>query len=72
MMLVDKLMALYSDIHYSVFYTRAKVTKTCILCRGSADSFKNTEGKLEYQISALCEKCQDEVFKNVPVIPLRF
>ncbi len=35
---------------------------TCVICGGSADSFRDDVSQREYGISGLCQKCQDSVF----------
>jgi len=39
-------------------------SETCINCGGNAtlDTFTDDRSIKEYQISGLCQKCQDEVF----------
>ena len=38
--------------------------KICLVCGGSANSFRNKLSRKEWEISGLCEKCQDETFKG--------
>jgi len=40
------------------------ITDTCGACSGPAKEFKNEISKREYEISALCQKCQDRVWKK--------
>ena len=35
----------------------------CVVCHGPADVFDDEESMKEYQISGLCQKCQDKTFK---------
>jgi hypothetical protein len=44
-------------------YSKAKTDKTCILCRNPAVRFRTTVAKLEYNVSALCQDCQDKYFQ---------
>ena len=53
---------LVSSPEYRNRYTTAKNTGTCIWCGEAAQEFKNALAKLEYNCSALCEKCQGELF----------
>lgn len=43
-------------------YIRAKATATCIRCGESAREFYDASARLEYRISALCQRCQDDFF----------
>jgi Zn-finger nucleic acid-binding protein len=36
----------------------------CILCEGEAKQFRDELSAREYHISRLCQKCQDETFKD--------
>ena len=40
----------------------AKAGKQCVSCGKAADTFKNEISRREYQISQLCQACQDEIF----------
>ena len=46
--------------------TTAITQQTCVRaptgCGGPATEFRNALSRREYQISGLCQKCQDEVF----------
>jgi len=44
-------------------YSKAKAEKTCVLCRNPAVSFRTTVAKLEYNVSGLCQDCQDKYFQ---------
>ena len=37
----------------------------CVSCAEDASSFHSEIAKREYQISGLCERCQDEIFNDV-------
>jgi hypothetical protein len=37
----------------------AQYSKTCKICRQSADSFRTPFSELEYSISSICQACQD-------------
>ena len=43
---------------------RSLVNCVCISCKKEAASFKDELSKREYKISGLCQKCQDEIFRN--------
>ena len=38
--------------------------KICLVCGGPANSFRDKLSRKEWEISGLCEKCQDEIFKG--------
>jgi len=40
----------------------AHKNKICLQCGGPATEFQNALSAREYQISGLCQKCQDELF----------
>lgn len=44
--------------------TLAQAINQCVSCGKSAGIFKDERYKREYQISGLCDACQDEVFKD--------
>jgi len=57
---LELLMDLFSATEYKRNYTVAKSHATCILCGGPARDFKDQYASLEYSISGLCQRCQDE------------
>lgn len=34
----------------------------CPVCKGPAEEFRNAVSKREYEVSGMCQKCQDSVF----------
>jgi hypothetical protein len=36
--------------------------RTCVICGGDATSFRDAVSAREYEISGMCQKCQDETF----------
>jgi len=34
----------------------------CVMCGESATVFRNKTSEIEFSISGLCQKCQDEIF----------
>ena len=48
--------------NFGITKTEAHSKKICISCKKSAKRFKTPISKQEYQISAMCQKCQDEIF----------
>lgn len=39
---------------------------TCVCCAGDATIFRDELSKREFQISRLCQKCQDDIFGGPP------
>ena len=57
--------AIKDEIGLMIFgrsYSLALATHQCIRCGKPADNFKNELSVKEYLISALCQKCQNQVF----------
>ena len=42
-----------------------KMTPTCPFCNKEVTGFKDSLSLREFEISGLCQKCQDETFKDV-------
>ena len=40
----------------------ARSNKTCVICGGAADKFKDALSAKEYTISGMCQTCQDRMF----------
>ncbi|MBE9571164.1 MAG: hypothetical protein IMF11_11085, partial [Proteobacteria bacterium] len=53
-----ELLKIFSATTYRSSYTNAKTGKTCIRCGKPAKSFRDASARLEYKVSALCQKCQ--------------
>lgn len=60
----QELLAIFSAESYDARYAQAKANHTCIRCEGRAIIFRDALARLEYEVSALCQKCQDECFKS--------
>jgi hypothetical protein len=45
---------------------RARETNSCVGCDNPITEFKDEISKKEYQISLLCQACQDEFFGDSP------
>jgi hypothetical protein len=54
----------FSTATYETDYRNAKARGTCIICEKSAKEFRNASAKLEYDVSGLCQNCQDEYFNK--------
>jgi len=58
------LLEMFSRPDYRTNYTLAKATKACLRCGNPANAFRNFSAEFEYQISALCQICQDNLFRR--------
>jgi len=61
---LQKLLDLFSTPTYEESFAAAKASTTCIMCGKPARVFRDTCARLEYDLSALCQSCQDEYFKE--------
>lgn len=43
----------------------SQAKRICALCKGDATVFRSELDEIEYNISALCQKCQDKVFEGL-------
>jgi hypothetical protein len=59
-----ELIEVLSDPKYKASYANAKATGTCIKCKKPAGSYRTTLAKLEYELSGLCQNCQDYFFNG--------
>jgi len=57
-----ELLEVLSDPRYKASYARAKATATCIKCKKPARTYRDASAKLEYDVSGLCQDCQDYFF----------
>ena len=46
-------------------HSLAKAGNQCVCCGKSATDFRDERSKREYNISSLCQICQDEVFSEL-------
>lgn len=60
---LEKLSVLFLDVKYREKLTLAKATRTCVRCKRSVYTFRDLSAKVEYEVSALCQRCQEELFK---------
>jgi len=37
-------------------------SNTCVTCSGEANDFRDTTSKKEYNISGMCQSCQDKIW----------
>ena len=59
---LHELLECLSSNDYPVNYAIAKSKFTCIMCGQDVGTFRDAGARLEYDISALCQKCQDASF----------
>lgn len=38
----------------------------CTICNQRITEFKNLSSEREYEISGMCQACQDEIFSDIP------
>jgi hypothetical protein len=62
-MVIIDLMEKVANEDYQMVYQEAKNSKICIICKKPADTFRDRSARLEYSISAICQICQDNLFK---------
>ena len=58
------LLEVLSAPSYKADYLESKATSTCIRCGRAVNEFRDASARLEYNVSALCEKCQDECYRG--------
>ena len=54
-----------SDLTHSAFgrsYTECKGNNQCVTCGEPADIFKDEISRKEFEISSMCQECQDNIF----------
>jgi hypothetical protein len=59
-----ELLEVLSTASYKTNYLKSKATSTCIGCGRPANKFRDSSARLEYKVSALCQKCQDECYRG--------
>lgn len=52
----------FAEDVYGTSATQALEQQVCVSCGSEAVTFRDSMSAREYQISALCQKCQDETF----------
>jgi len=63
----DKMVEAVDDVAKRFFgrtKTEALDTHTCVSCGEPAVDFKDELSAVEWRISGLCQKCQDEIFEE--------
>jgi hypothetical protein len=59
---LEELFVRLSDNETASRYASAKANKTCKICGERAVWFRDALAKLEYDVSAICQRCQDKYF----------
>lgn len=59
-----QLIDVLEDSDYPYHYRSAKSAHMCILCSNEASAFTDESAELEFEVSGLCQQCQDECFGN--------
>jgi hypothetical protein len=63
MRIVEVMESLQNE-NYQIVYRDAKTRRICIICKRPAETFRDQSAKLEYSISAICQRCQDNLFER--------
>ena len=58
----QELWEIFSATTYRANYSNAKARSACIRCGKPAKAFRDASARLEYNVSALCQVCQDVCF----------
>jgi ribosomal protein S14 len=58
------LIKVFSAPTYKADYATAKAENRCVRCGDAANIFRDASAKVEYMVSALCQHCQDEMYKH--------
>lgn len=45
--------------------TESKKDSICVVCGGDATKFTDALSRREYEISGMCQKCQDKIFSRI-------
>jgi anti-anti-sigma factor len=61
---IQQVLAMFSHPDYKTRYRTAKSRQTCIICNNPASVFRDEGAKLQYEISALCQSCQDNILRG--------
>jgi len=61
---LEQLIDILEDPGYTYRYSFAKSSRTCLMCGSPASQFTDKGAESEYEVSALCQKCQDEYLRN--------
>jgi hypothetical protein len=59
---LEKTIRIMADPEIHLRRSQAKMTGTCKICGNPAERFRDAVARFEYEISAICQDCQDEYF----------
>lgn len=59
-----KTSAMRNAIEHIFFPTESVEKESCSVCKQPVTEFKNAVSSREYEISGMCQKCQDLVFSD--------
>ena len=51
------------SMHFNTQRSSAFAKKVCVMCGGEAKHFKDAASEREYDISGMCQVCQDSFFE---------
>tara|TARA_R110000787_G_scaffold131401_1_gene243372 strand:+ start:229 stop:429 length:201 start_codon:yes stop_codon:yes gene_type:complete len=52
----------FTNQMFGTNYTECKDNNQCVICGGVADKFTDELSRKEFQISAMCQTCQDNQY----------
>lgn len=61
---IERLIEFFSRKSYPSEYARAKAAGVCVMCGKPVPDFRDAAAQIEYNISGLCQKCQEEYLKK--------
>jgi len=64
---MESLLSIKDEFSLSFFgrsYSLALAAHQCVCCGGRAEEFRDEVSAEEYLASALCQRCQDEIFSE--------
>jgi hypothetical protein len=60
---LDELISILSDPAINHRLAQAKINHTCKICSNPAEFFRDASAQFEYEVSAICQDCQDRFFR---------
>ena len=67
---LQKLIEFISDSNYGSNFVIAKNSNSCVMCKEQIKKFSTELAEFEYNISALCERCQETYIYNACEHPI--
>tara|TARA_R110000782_G_scaffold109936_1_gene199073 strand:+ start:920 stop:1120 length:201 start_codon:yes stop_codon:yes gene_type:complete len=59
---MENVLSGFTSQMFGTNYTECKNNNQCVICGGVADKFTDELSRKEFQISAMCQTCQDNTF----------